>query len=528
MKFKTFFSVLFLLLLAVLFTSRVNAQTHSPNYLNTNPDVPQNFHTYVQTVFIEVASAVSCQLAGIDLFEQNGKCLGIDPKTQKIGFVDGGGGAISLLGSFITMTFYMPVSTYDYGSFLASKFGIAKDTYAADTLPPGTNTQPTPTNDTGVGFRALLPTLKLWQTFRNVAYLLFVILFVIIGLGIMFRIRIDPRTVMTIQNQIPKIIIALVLVTFSYAIAGFMVDLMYVFIYLIVSLFAEQGTDPTSALATNPFGAIGGFGGISGIASGVAKSISGIVASIFDGTLGNLVGAIVGAIIGQLLPNPASGIPVVGGLVATGKFLIGGLLGGLFGNEIVGLIAGVISYLVIVIAIFTALLRLWFQLIKAYIFVLIMVVFAPFYIAFGLVPGRSGFGNWIRGLLANLSAFPATITMFLLGKAFMSGFTGGAPGSTPFAPPLVGDFLRPDRFASIIGLGIILLTPEVVNMVKEALKAPEFKFTSSIGRSLAVGPGMAAQTGRFWSIARGYELKAGGVVDRVGFLKGFARAFLGG
>jgi hypothetical protein len=314
----------------------------------------------------------------------------------------------------------------------------------------------------------------------------------------MFRIKIDPRTVMTIQNQIPKIIMALVFVTFSYAIAGFLVDLMYVTIYLFVSIFVQQGADPNAAFAGNPFGAVGGFGGISGIATGVAKSISGIVNSIFDGTLGHAVGAMVGGMLGGFLGGSAGG--VLGGLFKTSAIaknfgVWGAIAGGgisivaneLAGNKILGLLAGIITYLVIVIAIFSALLRLWFVLIKAYIFVLITVVFAPLYIAYGLIPGKSGFGNWVRSLVSNLAAFPAVIVMFLLAQIFTNAFGKGDPGRTPFAPPLVGDFLEPKLFASIIGLGFILLTPEVVKMVQDAIKAPEFKYTTAIGRSLGAG-----------------------------------------
>ncbi|HLG30791.1 MAG TPA: hypothetical protein VI387_11320, partial [Candidatus Brocadiales bacterium] len=281
--------------------------------------------------------------------------------------------------------------------------------------------------------------------------------------------------------------------------------------------FAEQGIDPTSMLASNPFAAAGGFGsapltgkdmGISGIAEGVAKSISGIVRSIFDGTLGNVLAGIVGGIFGTVLGGAGGGLPSVLGKVAKAAGSFGGIPGAvagfaigfgvneLSGNRILGFFAGAVTYLIIIIAIFAALLRLWFQLIKSYIYVLINVVLAPFYIASGLIPGRSGFGTWIRSILSNLSVFPVTIAMFLFGKAFMSGFTKQDPSTTPFVPPLTGDFLDPANFASIIGLGIILLTPEVVNIVRDALKAPEFKYTAAIGRSVAGGLGVITGTVR--------------------------------
>lgn len=475
MRLKLVLSFLFLVfsfLFAAATAGTANAQSTNRNYINANPDVPQNLHTYTQSVFIEIAAAISCQLSGVDPTNPNGKCLGIDAKTGKIGFVEGGGGAIGLAGNFIAATFYIPVNTHDYVSNLASNFGIAKKTYA---------------QETGIGFNALQPTMKLWQAFRNIVYMLFVILFVIVGLGIMFRIKIDPRTVMTLQNQIPKIIIALVLVTFSYAMAGFLVDMMYVSLYLIISIFSQPGIgiDSVNVTSSTPFGAVGGIGGMSGIASGAAGSVAGIVRSMFDGMWGKALSSLIGGIIGRLLGG--------GGLTGLVTTTIGAAFGVFTGGWLVEKTAWLIAYLVIIIALFSALLRLWFVLIKSYIYVLITVVFAPFYIAYGLIPGKSGFGNWIKSMVANLAVFPVTITMFLLGKAFIAGFTSKEGA---FAPPMVGNFSNPEQFASIIGLGIILMTPEVANMVRDTLKAPDLKYTSAIGKSLSIGP---AATGRFAS-----------------------------
>ena len=451
------------------------------NYLNTNPDVPQNLNTYTQSVFINIATTVFCIFTGVDPLNPQGKCLGIDPATRKISYVDQGGGLMAITGNLIASTFYIPVSTHDYGSFMASKFGIGEKAYAQ-----------------GIGFKGLMPTLKLWEAFRNITYMIFVVLFLIVGLGIMFRIKIDPRTVMTVQNQIPKIIIAIVLVTFSYAIAGFLIDLMYVSMYLIISVFVGQGLDVTDVGASTPFGAAGGLTGIGGIANAGAHAIGGVVKSIFDGTLGTVLGGIIGTLIGTAgagtgitgslmkglgIASKAGGI--VGGVIATGGLIGLSLVAGYFvGDSVAGLAAGVIAYIIIIIALFSALLRLWFILIKSYIFILINVVFAPFLIARGLIPGQAGIGGWIRSMVSNLSVFPVTIIMFLLGKAFIEGFE---KHPNPFAPPMVGDFTNPAAFAPIIGLGIILMLPEVANMVRDALKQPEFKYSAAIGQSLSVG-----------------------------------------
>src|SRR3989344_8129172 len=82
-----------------------NNQTNPYAAPNTNPDVPKNLHTYTQSVMIEVMSALVCQLSGIDPTNVSQKCLGVDPKTGSIGFVEGGGGAVGFMGGMIGMLY---------------------------------------------------------------------------------------------------------------------------------------------------------------------------------------------------------------------------------------------------------------------------------------------------------------------------------------------------------------------------------------------------------------------------------------
>ena len=134
-------------------------------------------------------------------------------------------GAVGGMGNVLaSMYAYPPVSGMDYLASVGENMGIVPSAYA----------------QTGAGFSSLSPILPLWRAFRNIAYVFFVILFVVIGIAIMFRIKISPQAVITIQSAIPKIVIALLLVTFSYAIAGFMVDLIYVFLILFIHLLAQN------------------------------------------------------------------------------------------------------------------------------------------------------------------------------------------------------------------------------------------------------------------------------------------------
>src|SRR3990167_2992796 len=255
---------------------------------NTNPNVPNNLHTYSQNVLIEVMSAVSCQLAGVDPTSPSQKCLGVDNNTGKIGYVENGGGAIGFMGNMITMLYTPPAHTGDYIKNLAQNFGITKHAYASwsrgwGRIPPSSPQQ----NIAGTGFQGLSPLLKIWETFRDFAYLVFVLVFIIVGIAIMLRVKIDPRTVMTIQNQIPKLIIGILLVTFSFAIAGFLIDVMWIAIYLFYGMFNSiPGVDVTSLspqniAGTTPMGAVGLSGGLD-IAKNGAEAISGMITGFFN------------------------------------------------------------------------------------------------------------------------------------------------------------------------------------------------------------------------------------------------------
>ena len=101
----------------------------------------------------------------------------------------------------------------------------------------------------------------------------------------------------------------------------------------------------------------------------------------------------------------------------------------------------------------------------------------------------------------------------MLGKVFMDAFTCDVKIQTckdslahNFVPPLIGNPGDPSLIGSLIGLGIILMTPNVVNMLKTALKAPKID-TGGVGR--AVGAGVGVLTAPVRPVAQGFTFLAG-------------------
>src|SRR3990172_6318850 len=120
----------------------------------------------------------------------------------------------------------------------------------------------------GIGFGALTPVQKIWTVFRNLSYVLFVIVFVIIGFMIMLRAHISPQAVATIQDSIPRLVVALILVTFSYAIAGLFIDLMFLFLNIALNFLDASGLITLKEASRVAFGQsiigviVGGWGSI--------------------------------------------------------------------------------------------------------------------------------------------------------------------------------------------------------------------------------------------------------------------------
>ena len=76
---------------------------------------------------------------------------------------------------------------------------------------------------------------------NNSAIIFLVLIF--IGFMIMFRMQINPQTIISIENALPRIVITMILITFSFPLAGFLIDLLFgsigFFAYMLTSTYNE-------------------------------------------------------------------------------------------------------------------------------------------------------------------------------------------------------------------------------------------------------------------------------------------------
>ncbi len=472
-RFIIFFAAF--LLVGIFFqykTPVAHAQYYSP-YSNqdTDPDVPQNLHTYTQSTLINILSTVVCILSGYDPASPSHKCLGYDNQTGKIGYVNQDGGALGFMLNTVAMTYVLPIHSSNYIDYLSYNFHIfSAKSYAAP--PPNQN-------EIGTGAIGLNPLLTIWVAFRNAAYLLLVIVFVAVGFLIMLRIKIDPRTVMSIQNQIPKIIVGLLVITFSFAIAGLLIDLMYVTTYLLLNI----------ANSSVP-------GGIVNINNVVTYTTP------FDAADKILPGHIWGAVaagaggISDSVSNIVGNVPLIGGINDAFQFIfsifqwIGGIIGGngfaWNNNGGNGGLVQLVLFIIMIVAVLTALFKFWISLVTCYINILFNVVLGPIRILFGIIPSGPGGGmtGWIKDLIANLAVFPVSIGFLVMAAALAKAVSSG---------PVFAPFFVPGKdIGGVLSFVAILMLPKLPEQVKEWFKVKDGALGGAVGGAVAAGVGFLA------------------------------------
>jgi hypothetical protein len=350
--------------------------------------------------------------------------------------------------------------------------------------------------DEGHGFNGFIPVLPVWKAFRNIAYLVFVVFFIVMGFAIMFRVKINPQTVIGIQTILPKIIALLLLITFSYAIVGLMIDLMYVVFYLIINSFTLYEVIRKGLSISIP--GVGSIGGGQPVGVLMASGQLGIIASLL---IHQLIAAM---IIPQAVTAAIFGLPL--GLTAAIDAAM----------TITGI--GILIRIVLMFAIIFTFFKLFMKLLGAYINIVVQLIFAPIILLGGVFPGSKTIGNWFRNLLANMSVFPTTMTLLLLAFVFMVQPLVNIPIIGPVFGVLgAGDFIEGSSIGSglanvpllftlepgaanvlaLIGIGLLLMASKYVDIIKEALQVPPFKHGVAIGEALMFGAKQSGAEGAF-------------------------------
>ncbi len=316
------------------------------------------------------------------------------------------------------------------------------------------------TPKTGYGYNNLTGIRGLWAAARNTSYLVVAVLLIVAGFMVILRQKISPQAVVSVQVIIPRLVTSLVLITFSYAIAGLVIDI----VYLVVALFI-------SALAT-------------------------------AGVVGDLAQAL------TWLTEPGFYKMFI-------TFILYWILYSVNPGNIMDLFPSILG-LIMVVVVFFLLLRVWWMMMKSYITFILLVIIGPWMIMLGVLPNsKTGFSSWFRNIIAQASVFVVVPIMFLIALIFMfegEGFNifdppsifdvifdwiianipwgpgslsgGGSLGGTNL--PSFPIFHSPSNefFRFLVSFAVLSLMPKIADMVRDALKAPKFPYGSAFGEAL--------------------------------------------
>lgn len=328
----------------------------------------------------------------------------------------------------------------------------------------------TPAHAQGIGFAALSPFLPLWQATRNIAYSLLIVVMIVIGFMLIFRAQIDPHTVISVQAALPKVVFTILLITFSYPIVGLLVDIMYLSIALVVSVFF-QGI---------PSGTLSGY------------TPAQWQADMMTGHGGVLLGSIMG--VGWRSIDDMGKFWLLGAGGAAGGIGIAKIMlvsASLWQFALAALAPAAIILVVLALALLFVFIRLLMLLANAYIQILISLILGPLVLLNEAIPGRSAFKDWLFNVMANLSVFPATAMIIMFATFLVTSGVGGewVPPFLPSGPPGVGQGF----FSTFLGLSVIFISPNLVVGVKKVFQA---KPTLPIGAGTIFSPVTGAtQTG---------------------------------
>lgn len=326
----------------------------------------------------------------------------------------------------------------------------------------------------GFGFRNLGSVQAMWRTFRNFAYLFFVLVTIVFAFMIMFRVKISPQTIVTVQSALPKVIIGLIGVTFSFAIAGFLIDIMYVVLGLIAQLFSEVvfPFDVSWNIFTGQVGLMIVF---------LVHFILFIVAVLFSFVffaLSSIINASIAAALGTIV-----------------------------------LLLGIIILLILMIIYVWNWIKLVWLMIKTVANIFLAVIFSPITITFGILGKGGGLTSYIKNLAANLAVFPVVGALLLLSFHFLfwamaisvKGIVEDNilvdaisaigrlinPDFTPVSiiltgsiwnPPFISEGFLGFVFAGV-GLSLIMLTPKVADAIKSFIQGREFDYGTALGEA---------------------------------------------
>lgn len=328
---------------------------------------------------------------------------------------------------------------------------------------PGANEQSTSAyaqsgTSTVTGYNYLKDQLKLdvvWEFFKNIAYIGFVLVLIITGFMIMFRTKLSGQVYVSITNSIPNIVVGLVLVTFSFAIVGLVLDtgklMMNVTRSSLEPIFQKQGVSMVG---------IQSIGEIYGGAMDIANPNSGLemvaATAAFAGAEAVL----------YLNADVDTGVPIAEAFVDGAATTASAIAKATAAAVKVASIADIIKILVIGAVCLYAAVKVFFTLLVTYIKIFLDLILSPIYILIGSFPGNSHvIKDWFKRLISYALTFVIVFLILNLARyiALSTNITADNLNFFGTSTGVVGWFIPINAIIVIVSYLIASTAPALVN-----------------------------------------------------------------
>lgn len=400
------------------------------------------------------------------------------PSDTVAGTVEIKGGLLLASNNLVVEVFEYSdsVSGVDHIADTLERAGIVQDVQAA-----------TP------GYRSFEPVQKVWRAMRNIALSFILAIGLVISLMILLRVR-QGQGYVTLINSLPKLIAAILLILFSYSIAGLVIDIGNVMEKFVVSVFYNadfiednfyQSFEPSNP--PYPYN----------IYSSNTPWGSGTEPHEKDFHLFRLLSRFTNFETWGTVPcngraqPPGLGLPSgqcplnVSDIIRTPTG-IGIIDKGI--NIVEDLPADQLLKLIISIVIITGIIKIFFGLVSAFARFLIFTMFAPVILLF-FPFSPDVVMTWLRNLFASSLVFPGAFLMMFLASVIM-----GDPHAPWFTKPMAAEVggIAPDLLTystnigvdpttgtnvpyltRIIALLIVMMIPHLPKYLDQILRVPE-------------------------------------------------------
>lgn len=319
---------------------------------------------------------------------------------------------------------------------------------------------------TGASILQFVKTLH--TSVSNLVYVVYVFIFLVISITILLRKKINGQEFVNIMNFIPRIIISLILVVFSYSISGLIIDVSNIGMGVVYDIFVNNlkntaGDTVADAYAPlvkqnlQPFHPDMSIFRIFGMSQAENPDFN-VSVQFVTPDFGPSNG---------LITSLADTITTIAGQAGTG---LSGLIG-----------------LILAVGALSSMFKIFFALLKDFLTLLFYPVLAPIQFALMIFPGQEkGAIEWAKTMLGSSLTFVAMYAVFFLIFLLGRDFFNVGNGTQIWNPPLLGFAQTPDsKFISYLAAYCLyVISAGIPDMVKGALKLDGGAF-GKVGAQLA-------------------------------------------